>query len=59
MSLNNLQSDDNNSKGPSVESTVQKLYDVGLFDCLDNKDGIFTDFIILNKRRRRELETDK
>ena len=43
----------------SVKTTIQILYDVALFNGFEKKDEVFRDFITLNARRRREIETRK
>ena len=52
MSSNKLQLYFNNFIDDSVNATIQRLYDVGLFDRLENTAEIFKDYISFNKRGR-------
>ena len=55
----NLQLDYNILIDRSVESKLQRLHDVGLFDRFEIKGEISMDYFTLNGRRRVELEIDE
>ena len=55
VKINDLQVDYTNSINNSVKATIQKPYDVGIFD-IDDKDRVFKEYITFDKRRERELE---
>ena len=52
ISSNNLQLEYNKCIDNSVKATIQKLYDVGLFDRFENKQESFRDYINFDKRQR-------
>ena len=56
MSLNKLQIEYTNFIDNSIKNTIQVLYDVVLFDIVDNKGETLKDYITLEKRRRREVK---
>ena len=45
-------------KDKSNKASIQVLYEGGLFEKFENKDEIFSEYIISNTRRRGDLDTE-